>query len=134
MALGSASHPTLSFRSSFRIILMTRLLRSRRSASSVRRSPYSKIPSPTVASAQAVEVLPPLRQMSSRTLDMCLLAVCSCALSLMFHQTSGLLNMPSVTSSSAMTPTSSGAAQVDFIVKAGLVTSRQEAGESEQEE
>ncbi|MGK7887879.1 MAG: hypothetical protein AB4042_00995 [Leptolyngbyaceae cyanobacterium] len=66
-------------------------------------------------------------QLSSRGLDMCLLAVCSCALSLMCHQTSGLINLTSVSSSTAMSPASGGAAQVDFVVKAGLVTSRQDA-------
>lgn len=64
---------------------------------------------------------------------MCLLAVCSCALSLMCHQTSGLLNLPSVSSSSAMTPLSGNAAQVDFMVKAGLMTSRQEGEQDSQE-
>lgn len=70
---------------------------------------------------------------SSRGLDMCLLAMCSCALSLMCHQTSGLLNMPSVTASSAMNSTSNAPAQVDFMVKAGLVTTRQDSAESEDE-
>lgn len=70
-------------------------------------------------------------RVSSRGLDMCLLAVCSCALSLMCHQTSGLLNMPSINASSASS--SSGApAQVDFMVKAGLVTTRDKAADEEE--
>ena len=74
----------------------------------------------------------PALRVSSRGLDMCLLAVCSCALSLMCHQTSGLLNMPSVNASSATT--SSAPAQVDFMVKAGLVTTRDKAAGQEHEE
>ncbi|MEB3231421.1 MAG: hypothetical protein VKJ64_10455 [Leptolyngbyaceae bacterium] len=72
-------------------------------------------------------------QLSSRSLDMCLLAVCSCALSLMCHQTSGLVNLPSVTASTATGSASSGAAQVDFVVKAGLVTSRQEVKQDKEQ-
>ena len=64
---------------------------------------------------------------------MCLLAVCSCALSLMCHQTSGLLNMPSVSASATTAPTSSAPAQVDFMVKAGLVTTRDKTTEQEED-
>lgn len=70
---------------------------------------------------------------SSRGLDMCLLAVCSCALSLMCHQTSGLLNMPSVSASASTSSTSSAPAQVDFMVKAGLITTRDKTAEPDED-
>ncbi|NEQ98481.1 MAG: hypothetical protein F6K30_17470 [Cyanothece sp. SIO2G6] len=98
---------------------------TRQQRRSLQRSLQKKLAPQAIASQ--VPLSASALQLSSRGLDMCLLAVCSCALSLMCHQTSGLINLPSATSSTAMSPASSGAAQVDFVVKAGLVTSRQEA-------
>jgi len=57
---------------------------------------------------------------------MCLLAVCSCILSLMCHQTGSLMNVSAIASNSAASATPNSALQVDFVVKAGLVTSRQQ--------
>jgi hypothetical protein len=54
---------------------------------------------------------------SGRNLDLCLLAVCSCVLTLLCHQTS-----VSTTSSSAIR-TAPTTANIDFAVKAGLFTS-----------
>ncbi|MEB3355394.1 MAG: hypothetical protein VKK04_01515 [Synechococcales bacterium] len=65
------------------------------------------------------------RLLSGRNLDMCLLAICSCVLSLVVHQSTGMLNLPTV-SASSVTPTSSATpAQIDFLIKAGLRVSSQ---------
>lgn len=64
--------------------------------------------------------------MSGRNIDLCLLAVCSCVLSLMCHQGVGVVSATSA-SSTGMNTASTTPAQVDFLVKAGLLTSgRQE--------
>ncbi len=60
--------------------------------------------------------------MSGRNIDLCLLAVCSCVLSLMCHQGVGVVSTTSA-SSTGMNTASTSPAQVDFLVKAGLLTS-----------
>lgn len=63
--------------------------------------------------------------MSGRNIDLCLLAVCSCVLSLMCHQGVGVMSATS-TSSSSMNTASTTPAQVDFLVKAGLLTTNRQ--------
>ncbi|MGB3494836.1 MAG: hypothetical protein WBA57_19055 [Elainellaceae cyanobacterium] len=70
--------------------------------------------------------------MSGRNIDLCLLAVCSCVLSLLCHQGVGVM---SPTSTSGINTASTTPAQVDFLVKAGLLTtSRQEPEVSESDD
>lgn len=60
---------------------------------------------------------------SSRNLDLCLLAVCSCLLSLLCHQALGALTLPSASASSLSPSRNTTLAQMDFLIKAGLVSS-----------
>lgn len=65
---------------------------------------------------------------SGRPLDFCLLAVCSCLLSLMCHQTGGVVSQ-TVRAATATPP------QIDFVIKAGLATvPRQDTEVSEEDE
>ncbi|MGF1495429.1 MAG: hypothetical protein ACFB8W_01210 [Elainellaceae cyanobacterium] len=66
-----------------------------------------------------------LWRLSGRSLDMCLLAICSCVLSLVVHQSTGMLNLPTLSASSATPTTSTTPAQIDFLIKAGLRISSQ---------
>lgn len=63
---------------------------------------------------------------SGRNLDLCLLAVCSCVLSLMCHHYGGVANVSSITMTTGMNAASSTPMQVDFLVKAGLLTSQRQ--------
>ncbi|MGF1512566.1 MAG: hypothetical protein ACFB5Z_02555 [Elainellaceae cyanobacterium] len=66
--------------------------------------------------------------LSGRPLDFCLLAVCSCLLSLMCHQTGGVTTQTA--GAAAASPP-----QIDFVVKAGLATTaRQNTAVTEEEE
>lgn len=72
--------------------------------------------------------------MSSKNLDLCLLAICSCVLSLLCHQPAGIsapqaAHFPTSGTSPAATPV-----RVDFLIKAGLVTTRQQEPEVEQDD
>ncbi|MEO1521112.1 MAG: hypothetical protein AAFU78_10075 [Cyanobacteria bacterium J06633_2] len=66
-----------------------------------------------------------MTQPSSRTLDFCLLAICSCALSLLCHQP---IANPVATASSSMPGSMQTATPVsiDFLVKAGLLTTQKD--------
>jgi hypothetical protein len=66
-----------------------------------------------------------------RNLDFCLLAVCSCILAILCHQT---LPLPSSTSvASQLTTSRVFPSQLDFIVKAGLFTSSHAQSEADEE-
>lgn len=69
----------------------------------------------------------PSAHLSGRSLDFCLLAVCSCLLSVMCHQAGG------VASQTARAATASPP-QIDFVVKAGLATAPRQDTESSDEE
>lgn len=64
---------------------------------------------------------------SGKNLDLCLLALCSCILSLLCHQTvSSLPSSPSLTSSSApVSSPASGMSRIDLVIKAGVFTTSQ---------
>ena len=62
-----------------------------------------------------------------RSLDFCLLAVCSCLLSLMCHQTGGIATQ-AARAATATPP------QIDFVIKAGIATSPRQGTELEDEE
>lgn len=71
---------------------------------------------------------------SGKNLDLCLLALCSCILSLLCHQTvSSPPSSPTLTSSSApISSPMSGLSRIDLVIKAGLFTTAsqtEEAGE-----
>lgn len=63
--------------------------------------------------------------LSSRNLDFCLLAICSCVLAVLCHQTV-VLPTGTATSNSTMTSSSVLLSQLDFAFKAGLFTSQKE--------
>ncbi|MEO0408474.1 MAG: hypothetical protein AAF289_14095 [Cyanobacteria bacterium P01_A01_bin.135] len=65
--------------------------------------------------------------LSGRSLDFCLLAVCSCLLSLLCHHTGGITTQ-------AAQATSTTPPQIDFVIKAGLATSPRQGTELEDEE
>lgn len=87
-------------------------------------TPSSTAPSPALM----------MDMMSSKNLDLFLLAICSCVLSLLCHQPAGVstpqaAHFPSSAARSAATPV-----RVDFLIKAGLMTTRQEDPEVEQDD
>jgi len=61
-------------------------------------------------------------RISSRNLDLCLLAVCSCILSLLCHQPAGIHSAQAATLPTTGTTPSAAPVRVDFLIKAGLVT------------
>ncbi|MEM7773705.1 MAG: hypothetical protein AAGA75_19530 [Cyanobacteria bacterium P01_E01_bin.6] len=71
-------------------------------------------------------------QPSSRMIDLCLLAICSCALSLLCHQpmstTAATASVPTSGTTPIATPVS-----IDFLIKAGLLTTQKEEEELLQE-
>jgi len=72
---------------------------------------------------------------SGKNLDLCLLALCSCILSLLCHQTvSSLPSSPTLTVSSVpVTTPTFGLSRIDLVIKAGLfTTSSQTEEETEQ--
>ncbi|MGB3616472.1 MAG: hypothetical protein WBA10_21960 [Elainellaceae cyanobacterium] len=69
----------------------------------------------------------PSLPISGRPLDFCLLAVCSCLLSLMCHQTGGVASQ-TVRAATATPP------QIDFVIKAGLATAPRQGTEVSEEE
>jgi hypothetical protein len=79
-----------------------------------------------IASRLAVYAAPPTSLLSSRNLDFCLLAVCSCVLAVLCHQT---VVLPSA--SAAPLSASSLTAQLDFTLKSALFTSAQQKDETE---
>lgn len=68
---------------------------------------------------------------SGKNLDLCLLALCSCILSLLCHQTvSSLPSSPSLTGNSApVTAPTLGLSKIDLVVKAGLFTTSSQSDE-----
>lgn len=70
---------------------------------------------------------------SGKNLDLCLLALCSCILSLLCHQTvASLPSSPTLTSSSApVSSPSAGMSKIDLMIKAGLFTTSQTEKEEE---
>jgi hypothetical protein len=73
------------------------------------------------SNADSAVSLAPTPFLSSRNLDFCLLAVCSCVLAVLCHQT---VVVPSVSASS--TPSAAVPAQLDFTLKSALFTSAQQ--------
>lgn len=69
---------------------------------------------------------------SGKNLDFCMLAVCSCVLAILCHQT---VHLPISTSSASQLATSSRVfpSQLDFIIKAGLFTSSNSQSEQDEE-
>ncbi len=65
-------------------------------------------------------------RISGRTLDLCLLAVCSCALSLLCHQPAHISNMQSGLFSTPGSTSTGTPVRVDFLIKAGIVTSQKQ--------
>lgn len=71
-------------------------------------------------------------RLSGRQIDFCVLALCSCALTLMCHQALSLGYSPANGSSSVSTPSVRVLTQLDFNIKSGLVaTQEQENGAEE---
>lgn len=60
--------------------------------------------------------------LSGRNLDFCLLAVCSCVLAVLCHQSLPLPASSSMSSPSALSTSPTSPGQIDFTVKAGLFT------------
>ncbi|NJO40074.1 MAG: hypothetical protein HC769_13285 [Cyanobacteria bacterium CRU_2_1] len=90
------------------------------------RSPHSPA---TVATASA-EMSHWLR---GKNLDYCLLAVCSCVLTLLCHQTVGVMPSHAMANGSAMTSSATtNAPAIDFAIKAGLFTTSSRLDEQEQ--
>lgn len=97
---------------------------------------YYRSPQPRLNSSTLPYLLLWLR--SGKNLDLCLLALCSCILSLLCHQTvSSLPSSPTLTGASSA-PVSSpvtGLSRIDLVIKAGLfTTSSQTEEEVEQSE
>lgn len=68
---------------------------------------------------------------SGKNLDFCMLAVCSCVLAILCHQT---VHLPgSTTATSQLTSSRVFPSQLDFIVKAGLFTSSHSQSEQDEE-
>ncbi len=64
--------------------------------------------------------------LSGRNLDLCLLAVCSCVLAVLCHQTMPLSINSNISTPSALSTSSTSPNQLDFTVKAGLFTTSQQ--------
>ncbi|MEB3211772.1 MAG: hypothetical protein VKL39_10470 [Leptolyngbyaceae bacterium] len=65
-------------------------------------------------------------QPSSRTLDFCLLAICSCILSLLCHQPISHSTLTSTATSAPGNAPTATPVSIDFLVKAGLLTSQRD--------
>ncbi len=97
----------------------------------------AKRPSPSTSVNPSLTAPSPALMMdmvSSKNLDLCLLAICSCVLSLLCHQPAGIsaphaAHFPASGANSAATPV-----RVDFLIKAGLVTTRQQEHDIEQDD
>jgi hypothetical protein len=85
-------------------------------------------PAAPVASSTSPYLLQWLR--SGKNLDFCLLAICSCILTLLCHHTSVL---PSSSAPSASTAPIANFSSLDFTIKAGLFTRLTESDEPEVE-
>ncbi len=72
---------------------------------------------------------------SSRNLDFCLLAICSCLLAVLCHQTVYLPNSSSTASAASGSAMSSRVppSQLDYLFKVGLFTSAQSRSEQEED-
>lgn len=57
---------------------------------------------------------------SSRNLDICSLAVCSCVLTVLCHQTTVVSSSPMLTKTTTSATPIASLSQVDFTIKAGL--------------
>lgn len=97
------------------------------------RQPLAVRSTPAVAAAKPM--MTSLALMSGRNLDLCLLFVCSCLLSLLCHQMSSLHTTAIATGSQlpGSTAPTSTLAQLDFLIKAGLKTSNSEEPLSDRE-
>lgn len=81
-------------------------------------------PGQPVAQTVAYAVAP---RLSSRNLDLCLLAVCSCVLTVLCHQTIPTpFSASSSSTASAMTASSTSPSHIAFTLKAGLFTTSQQ--------
>lgn len=70
-------------------------------------------------------------RLSGRQIDFCVLALCSCALTLMCHQAISLGYAPSGNSSALRSPSAGALTQLDFNIKSGLVITREESSVEE---
>lgn len=68
----------------------------------------------------------PAPWLSGRSLDFCLLAVCSCVLAVLCHQTMPFPTNSGVSAPSAVSTSSASPNQLDFTLKAGLFTTSQQ--------
>lgn len=69
---------------------------------------------------------------SGRNLDFCMLAICSCVLAILCHQTV-YLPVSSSAPASQLTTSRIFPFQLDFMIKAGLFTSSHSQGEQDEE-
>jgi hypothetical protein len=69
---------------------------------------------------------------SSRNLDFCLLAFCSCILALLCHQTV-VISGQTTTASATRAPATVQFSQIDWLIKSGLFAKSQESDESSDE-
>lgn len=76
----------------------------------------------TPAAVQTLTETPAAQWVSGRNLDFCLLAICSCVLAVLCHQ-----SVPAAIGSTASPiTTATSPAQLDFTIKAGLFTTTQQ--------
>lgn len=71
---------------------------------------------------------------SSRNLDFCLLAICSCVLAVLCHQTVYLPNAPTAAASASALSSRVLPSQLDYLIKAGLFTSAQSRSDQEEDQ
>ncbi|MBD3880288.1 hypothetical protein IFO70_00815 [Phormidium tenue FACHB-886] len=71
---------------------------------------------------------------SGSNLDFCVLALCSCVLTVLCHQTALLSPSPTAAASRAVTSSAMPLAQVDFAIKAGLFTTSPKIEEESESE
>lgn len=76
---------------------------------------------------------PAVQWMRGKNLDFCLLAVCSCVLAILCHQTVHLPFSQSAPASSLASSSRVWPSQLDFMLKAGLFTSSHQRSEGEEE-
>lgn len=70
-------------------------------------------------------------RLSGRQIDFCVLALCSCALTLMCHHAISLGHAPSGSALALRTPSPGILTQLDFNIKSGLVITREESSAEE---
>lgn len=95
-----------------------------------------------VARLSKREAVPPSAQapylvhwlQSGSNLDFCVLALCSCVLTVLCHQTALLSPSPTAAASRAVTSSAVPLAQVDFAIKAGLFTTSPKIEEESESE